>query len=66
MVKKVVLSEEGTFEPSTESQGIRHGELSGEEGVRISTFDRVGSRMVRCPNAFALESVKRPVILTSD
>ena len=41
MVKKVVLSEEGTFEPSIESQEISAtwNFRRGEE-VRISTFDQ--------------------------
>lgn len=66
MVKKV-LSEEGTFEPSIESQEVSAmwNFRRGEE-VRISTFDQSALILIRHPNAFALESVKRSVFLTSD
>ena len=66
MVKKVVLSEEGTFEPSTESQ-----EVSATWNFRRGDEDQYiwpesALILIRRPSAFALESVKWSVFLTSD
>ena len=67
VVKKVVLSEEGTFEPSTESQEVStlwNFRRRGSEDRYI--WPELALGLIRRPNAFALESVKRPVFLTSD
>lgn len=62
-VKKVILSEEVTFELSTERQEVSMWSLGEESSGREGSihWTRRGFKLIHRPSAFGLKSVKRPV-----